>query len=383
MLSSTAMSKLPVAILGGGPIGLVAAAHLIERGIDFLILEAGPRVGAHLLDYGHVRLFSPWRYDIDPAVARQLDAAGWQSPPADELPLAREIVERVLEPFAALPAVEGALHLDAKVVSVSREGFDKVKTAGRESAAFVVRATSNGQPMELRARAIIDATGTWSTPNPIGADGLPALGEPDVASHVFYGIPDVLGTHWRRYEGKRTLVVGAGHSAANALLSLAELAGEAPATELVWTVRSPSLERVFGGGAADALPARGQLGLSLEALRASDALEFIAGLRIRELRRHGDRLSVAGLDAGNHPLTCRTSTKSSAQPASAPTWASPANCVRSSTRGWNRRRRSVRSSTPMSTVAARCARTAIGNSRTPNPACTRSASSPMDARRLS
>ena len=98
------------------------------------------------------------------------------------------------------------------------------------------------------------------------------------------------------YEGKKTLVVGAGHSAANGLLALAELAKEAPGTRLVWSVRSPVLTRVFGGGDADALPARGALGASLKNLRDTGAMEFNAGLRITEVRRENGKLSVGGVE---------------------------------------------------------------------------------------
>ena len=302
MLNQDSVSKLPVVVLGGGPSGLAAAANLLERDIEAVVLEAGSRVGANLLSYGHVRLFSPWRYNIDPAMARQLEFGGWKTPPADELPLAAEIVERVLEPFAKTSRVAKVLHLNTKVVSVSRDGFDKVKTAGRDKAPFVVNTIRDGKPWRLHARAVVDATGTWSMPNPIGANGLPAIGEQANADFIFHGIPDVLGAHRARYAGKRTLVVGAGHSAANALLSLAELAKSAPGTKLAWAVRSPSLERVVGGGAADALPARGQLGLALQALRDSGALEFHSGLRISELRREGDKLVAAGTDANNRQI---------------------------------------------------------------------------------
>lgn len=295
------LEALPVAVLGAGPVGLAAAARLIERGLPFLVLEAADGVGAHLLDYGHVRLFSPWQYDVDPAMARLLEATGWQRPTAQELPLAREVVERVLEPFARLPAVRDALHLRTRVVAVTREGFDKVKSAGREKAPFVIRALRDGRALEFKARAVIDATGTWGTPNPVGAGGLPALGEREAADHVFYGIPDVLGRHRARYAGRRTLVVGAGHSAANALLALADLAREAPGTRLVWSVRSPVLTRVFGGGDADALPARGALGTSLRRLRDTGGLDFHAGLRITEVRREGGRLCVVGVDARGEP----------------------------------------------------------------------------------
>jgi len=294
------LDALPVAVLGAGPVGLAAAAQLIERGIPFLILEAAATVGANLLDYGHVRLFSPWRYDIDPAMARLLQPTGWQAPSADELPLAGEVVQRVLEPFAQLPQVASVLQLSTKVIAVTRQGFDKVKSAGRENAPFVIRAVREGRTFELKARAVIDSTGTWNTPNPVGASGLPAIGEPELADRIFYGIPDVLGAHRSRYAGRRTLVVGAGHSAANALLALAELAQQAPGTRLLWSVRSPVLTRVFGGGDADALPARGALGSSLLNLRDSGGLTFHSGLRITRIDRQGDALDVVGVDADGH-----------------------------------------------------------------------------------
>lgn len=297
-----AREELPVAVIGAGPVGLAAAARLIERGIEPVVLEAAATVGANLVDYGHVRLFSPWRYDIDPAMAAQLKATGWQAPEPELLPLAGEIVDRVLQPYAALPAVARALRLNTRVVAISREGYDKVKTTGRDGAPFVIRALQEGQPVELRARAVIDASGTWSTPNPLGANGLPALGEKENAEAIFYGIPDVLGRDRADYADKRTLVVGAGHSAANTLLALAELAAVSPQTRFVWAVRSPVLTRVFGGGAADALPARGQLGAALKALRDSGRMEFVAGLRIAAIRREGATLSVEGQGADGRAL---------------------------------------------------------------------------------
>lgn len=98
-------------------------------------------------------------------------------------------------------------------------------------------------------------------------------------------------------------MVGAGHSAANALLYLAELAKQVPGTSFVWTVRSPVLTRVFGGGTADALPARGQLGTSLKALRDNGSMEFVAGLRITELRRESGAITVVGTGADGKVAT--------------------------------------------------------------------------------
>lgn len=288
-------SALPVAVIGAGPVGLAAVARLLERGMPALVFEAGSRVGANLLDYGHVRLFSPWRYNIEPSMATMLTARGWQAPPPDELPTAGEVVTRVLEPFASLPAVATALHLDTRVTAITREAHDKLKSAGRDTEPFLIRVIKAGVEAEFRARAVIDASGTWRTPNPLGANGLFAIGEQAQANAIFYGIPDVLGSARARYAGKRTLVVGAGHSAANSLLALAELARQAPGTELLWAVRNDNLARVFGGGDADGLAARGQLGMALKSLRDSGRLEFVSGLRINAIEQDGPSLRVTGV----------------------------------------------------------------------------------------
>ena len=297
------VNNLPVAVIGAGPAGLAAAARLIERGIETLLLEAGATVGANLLDYGHVRLFSPWQYNVDAAIAAQLAPTGWRKPPAEDLPLASEVVNKVMQPYAQLPQVAAALKLNTRVLRISREGFDKVKTAGRERAPFVIHAQQDGVPVVFRARAVIDASGTWNTPNPVGASGLPAEGEEALAARIYYGIPDVLGRDMARYAGKRTLVVGAGHSAANTLLARADLARAVPGTRLAWSVRSTVLDRVFGGGAGDALPARGRLGSELRVLRDNGGLEFVSGLRITALREEQGRITVEGTDAAGNTRT--------------------------------------------------------------------------------
>ena len=52
----------PDVVIGAGPVGLAAAAHLVARGLRPFVLEAGPRVGASMRSWGHVRMFSPWKY---------------------------------------------------------------------------------------------------------------------------------------------------------------------------------------------------------------------------------------------------------------------------------------------------------------------------------
>lgn len=283
-----------VAVLGAGPVGLAAAAHLLERGLTPLVLEAGPSVGANLATYRHVRLFSPWQYNVDKAARRLLEAHGWKAPANDALPTAGELLDDYLAPLAGTPGIAANLRLGHRVTAITRVGFDKVKTKGRDGAPFLIRAETAEGPREYLASAVIDATGTWSYPNPLGADGIPALGEAALAARIDYGMPDVLGAARERFAGRRVLVVGAGHSAAGTLLALAQLVQDHPGTSIVWATRGSQLVRVFGGGEADGLQARGQLGMRLKALRGSGGLELHQNFRIQELLEFDGRVRVTG-----------------------------------------------------------------------------------------
>src|SRR4051812_46414932 len=213
---TTQLDRRPVVVIGAGPVGLAAAAHLAERSIDFIVLEAGDEPAAAVRQWGHVRLFSPWRYNVDPAAARLLGDAGWIRPDDDELPTGAQLAADYLQPLADLPAVKPHVRYGARVVAITRLGFDRLRTAGREDAPFLVR-LAGGE--DILARAIIDASGTWGTPNVLGASGIPAHGEAEAAAFVEPALPDVLGRDRARFAGRHTLVLGAGHSAANTLLA--------------------------------------------------------------------------------------------------------------------------------------------------------------------
>lgn len=288
------VSDLPTLVLGAGPIGLAAAAWLHARGMPFLVLEAGGAVGASIREWGHVKLFSSWKHLVDEEAGRQLAASGWRAPPAESYPTGNELVESLLEPLAALPQISAALRFGHRVTSVARLGMDKLKTPGRERAPFLVLAQGPDGEVRLRARAVIDATGTWTRPNPVGASGLPAAGEGEHAARVSYGIPDVLGRDRSRYAGRRTLVVGSGHSAQNCVIDLASLAASAPDTEVVWAVRRRDPGNAFGGGEADELEERAALGARARALVERGAVEFVTDFRVAGIERRGQRLAVVG-----------------------------------------------------------------------------------------
>ncbi|RSN02026.1 flavoprotein [Nonomuraea sp. WAC 01424] len=286
------IDALPVVVIGAGPVGLAAAAHLVERGVGFTVLEAGERVGASVARWGHVRVFSPYRYDIDAAARRLLEAAGWTAPDPDWLPTGSELIDDYLTPLARLFGDD--VRLGAKVTAISRLGHDRVRTLGRDTAPFVVR-LDTGE--ELHARAIIDASGTYTSPNVLGAAGLPAHGEGEAP--VDHALPDVLGADRDRYEGRHVLVIGAGHSAATTLLALAELEN----TPITWAIRAGSATRAYGGGDADALPARGALGTRLRAHVNAGRIRVLTGFFAHRLNTTASGVEVISRDPSGHEQT--------------------------------------------------------------------------------
>ena len=212
------MKTLPVAVIGAGPVGLAEAAHLRVRGIPFVLFEAGKTVASNILSWKQIRIFSPWKYNIDKAARQLLNDAGWQSPDDDGLPTGAELFDQYFKPFYELPFIKTNTYLNAKVVSIGRKNLDKMKTAGRENLPFVIQVVQSGEAKQFEARAVIDATGTWNSQNPVGSGGVYALGEVENRDRIFYGIPDILDSHSNRYKNKSVLVVGSGHSSINAIL---------------------------------------------------------------------------------------------------------------------------------------------------------------------
>jgi thioredoxin reductase len=290
-------SPLPVAIIGGGPVGLAAAAHLSERHIPFHLFEAGPEVGASISEWAHVQFFSPWRYSIDPVAERMLSASGWNPPDPETHPTGGQIVAEYLQPLADLPAIREGIRLQHRVVSVGRYGADKMQNRDRDERPFVVTVEGpNGRTRHI-VRAVIDATGTWQAPNPLGADGFPALDEERFQHRVHYGIPDVLGAARSRYANRRVAVVGSGHSAQNAVRDLAMLKVSEPETTVTWVLRRPAPGQMFGGGSSDQLPERGRLGTDSRLLVDGGHVEMVAGFRVDALEAgEGDGIVLRSVD---------------------------------------------------------------------------------------
>ncbi|TVP56745.1 MAG: flavoprotein [Gemmatimonadales bacterium] len=282
--SSLDSDSLPVAVVGSGPVGLTAAAHLHARGLPFMVLEAGPEPAWGIAGWGHVRLFSPWRFLFDPVVRELLEAAGWEAPDGDELPTGNELRQRYLLPLARHPALAPHIRTGVRVESIVRAG--SASTGAASTAASSTGAVRSGpearaaKPFEVRldsiravhARAVLDASGTVGSPAPLGTDGTPAPGEAQLGARAHTGIPVDPGA----FLGLRTLVVGSGHTAMGAILALLR---EGVPT-VAWGIRGADPYRYLGGGANDQLPARGAIGTRVREAMEGGRVRVLAGLAI-------------------------------------------------------------------------------------------------------
>jgi thioredoxin reductase len=287
--------ELPVAVIGAGPVGLAAASHLVERGLAPVIFERGSNVGHAIKSWGHVRVFSPWSYNIDSAARSLLERHGWEAPDPQGLPTGNEIVDQYLEPLANHPQIASGLHLEAEVISITRKA--RTRSSEEEDARPLVIGWKDrsGKLHQTEAQAIIDASGTWFSPNPMGVDGNLVEGEKEAAGQIHYGIPDVLGQHRATYANKRVLVTGAGHSAINVVLDLLKLQQIAAATKVVWSLRRNRLDKLFGGGLNDKLPARGALGRAAKEAIERGALQLLVPFEPTRIEKRSNSIRVSGV----------------------------------------------------------------------------------------
>lgn len=289
-------NMLPVVVIGAGPAGLAAAANLVTYGVDVVVLEAGARAGAAVSEWGHVRLFSPWSELIDPRARELMTAAGWTAPAPDAYPTGADWVAGYLQPLADL--LGDAVEYGATVTAVAKQSRDRLVSSGRDEAPFTVHVRSAKGPRHVAARAVVDASGTWVRPNPLGGDGVAAIGEHDAASRISYRIPDLDDDATRaRYAGKHVVVAGTGASAKGALVAFASLADGHPGTRITWLVRRSSVGDAFAGSGQDELPERGALGRRARAAVNDGPVTTVNGFRTATIRpQPGGTLSIESFD---------------------------------------------------------------------------------------
>lgn len=292
-----------VAIIGAGPVGLAAGAQALERGLTPVIFEQGAEVAHAIRQWQHVKMFSPWEFNIDTAAEKLLNDTGWDRPDDDELPTGGELVERYIEPLGTQTTLKQYIKLSATVTAISRVDLDKLKTEGREKAKFEIRYTQDSRQQVVLADALIDISGTWFTPNPAGSNGLPAFGEPEAAEHISYVMPDVLGKKREQFSNKRVAVLGGGHSAVGTILDLITLKEDAPDTDITWLVRGEDTSRSFGGGDNDQIKARGSLGSKFKHLVEGGKISIESGFHLSRIEQQEDGLKISsGAVADNNTI---------------------------------------------------------------------------------
>lgn len=271
----------PIVVIGAGPQGLAAAAHLVERGLDTVVLESGDSAASAVAEWGHVRLFSPWTELTDTASRQLLEPTGWVSPERG-YPTGAQWIEGYLAPLAK--ALGDRVRYGARVVGIGRKGRDLSVDAGRAEQPFIIHVQhKDGREERLQARAVIDASGTWQTPSPAGADGLPALGEKTAveAGVLDYRMPSIEDA--KALAGQHIVVVGNGHSAATTIGTLTRIAKREPETRITWVLRRGTVGNTFGGGNADELPERGALGQRAKKAVEDGFVDLVTGFRTEQV----------------------------------------------------------------------------------------------------
>ena len=236
-----------VLIIGAGPIGIAAALACFRRGFETTVLERG-EIGESLRRWGPTRFFSP----LGMNVPEQFRAILNGSYPSDDALLTGPELAVLLESVANQVPLRGHVLTKHRVRAIGRRGLAKMDFAGhplRSERPFRVLADTPDGERVFESEIVLDASGGFVFPTPYGPGALPPLGTGSLEPAA---IRD-LGTLHQQLEvlrGKRVLLVGHGHSAANALLALQDR--EARVT---WAVRTAN-RRPCSEVANDPLPER-------------------------------------------------------------------------------------------------------------------------------
>ena len=234
----TIETDLPVVVIGAGPSGLAAAAHLLERGLEPLVLEAGPSAGTACAQWHHVRLFSRWGELVDPAAEKLLAPTGWIVAGPGPVPDRGGVGERRTCSRSPTHWVSGSATARGSSGSPAA-AVTVVVDAGRDTEPLTVHVDDRGRGgADHRARGgrrlgHVDDAEPARRGRFAGA-GRGGGGRPD---HLPGARPDRSRRAGpvRGASGSRS--PAAGHSALTALVAFAELAEQEPGTRVEWLLR--------------------------------------------------------------------------------------------------------------------------------------------------
>ena len=290
-----ATARPRLAIVGAGPIGLDAALAAAQRDWPFTVYEAGMTPGASVRAWGHVRMFTPWSMNVSPRMRTRLEATDAEVPSGDQCPTGRELAEQLLDPLAELPELRAALQLGTRVSGIGRQGLlkhEEIATPARAGRPFrLLLSDSGGRERVAEADVVVDCSGTYDRANSTGDSGIPAVGEQPLGGRIRRTVPHVAAEE-QQWAGRRTLLVGAGHSAQTAAVDLAALARRVPGTEVVWAVRSAA--PTWGAVADDPLPERAALVDQTRRLASGEvpSVRLVTGAVVESLSERDGRVAV-------------------------------------------------------------------------------------------
>ena len=122
-----------LAIIGAGPIGIELALFALQHGMTISVFECGESVGAQVLLWKHVMLFSPWSMNTSDQGRRVLEENGLKVPDCDAFSNGADFVARYLQPLAEHirkhPSCNG-LTFNARVISIGRGALLKSESIG-------------------------------------------------------------------------------------------------------------------------------------------------------------------------------------------------------------------------------------------------------------
>jgi len=284
--------KYPIVIIGAGPIGLAVAAHLKTYNLPFIILEK-KEVAANVASWEHVQLFSPWEFNVDSAAKQLLENKSWTMPNKNEIPTGKAFREDYLLPLSEL--FQDQLRTNEEVIAITKLDTDKMKSSNRANKPFLIFTKNEQVTKTYKASAIIDATGTWGHFNPAVSHGVWLPSEKAASHKINYMIPNVIDNS-SRYSNKRIAVVGGGHSAINSLLQLVKLKEDYAQTEITWILRKKRIEEALGGGTADELAARGELGLKMKQILSDKTIKVETPFYIQSILEKEEGLILKDTD---------------------------------------------------------------------------------------
>ncbi|MEO6908102.1 MAG: FAD-dependent oxidoreductase, partial [Abditibacteriaceae bacterium] len=303
------MHSPKIIVIGGGPIGVEAALYGTIAGYDVQLFEKGT-IAANVRRWGYVNFFTMWKRNRSPLAMRLLQEAGIKLHD-ENTTSSGDVLARYAEHIAELPILKNRIHLQHEVLAISREGTlksDFIDDAHRNEFPFRLLVRHQNEEEIIHADVVIDASGVYENPNPLGDGGIPCPGEISLREKIIYHLPDVADRDLRFFENRHTLIVGSGHSAASTLRSIGNLFERFPETEISWVIRRevPDHGEPYSIIPDDPSPHREQLHRDANRLAKHPKVHFYSATTVQEIQ-HQKYFSVLLKQRGKEQrITCDT-----------------------------------------------------------------------------